>query len=209
MSLWLNCRSNEDTFVVDDVNTSPWEVRQCDSSRQRDVKNYRATFGALESEKYLNYHKTRTPRVRGVQRTSSHGYDDNEYGFNNDEGPLYLDTYTPQQAYFPENDFETHGFQGYTPPNYECGESSSNNVPVSFGSHRYSATNVPPPTFAAGPSTGYNEDDEYERNIQEAMRRSEEEENARRQIEQRYFDQQWDSVHSTFRSSPRRPSRQY
>ena len=81
-----------------------------------------------------------------------------------------------------------------------------NNVPLSFGPNSYSGTNVPPSTFAAGPSTRYNEDDEYERNIQEAMRRSQEEENARRQIEQPYFDQHWDSVHGTFRSSQGRPS---
>ena len=75
-------------------------------------------------------------------------------------------------------------------------------MPVSFGPDRYSTTNALPPTFAAGPSTRYNEDHEYERNIQEAMRRSQEEENARTQIEQLYleqlyFDQQWDSVDGT------------
>ena len=122
---------------------------------------------------------------------------------------MYSDKYTTLQAYFPENDFRTHGFQGVTPLNYVRSESSSNNVPVSFGPNSYSATNVPPPTFAVGPSTRYNGDDEYERNIQEALRRSQEEENARMQIEQRYFDQQWDLVHNTFRSSQGRPSRRY
>lgn len=203
MPLWSNRRSNETTSVVDDVDTSQWEVRQ------RNVENYPVTFGAPHSEEFHNYHETPTPRVRGEQGRSRHGYDDNEYGFNNDERPSYSDTYSTPQSYFSENDFRTHGIQGYTPTNYERGESSSNNAPVSFGRDRCSAANVPPPTFAAGPSTRYNEDDEYERNIQEAMRRSQEEENARMQIEQRFFDQQWDSVHGTFRSSPRRPSRRY
>ena len=203
MPLWSNRRSNEDTSVVDDVDTSQWEVRQ------RDVENSPVTFGAPHSEDYRNYHETPTPRVRGEQGRSSHGNDDNEYAFNNDEPPSYSDRYSTRQAYFLGNDFGTHGFQGVTPPNYERGESSSNNVPVSFGVDRYSTANVPPPTFAVGPLKRYNKDDEYERNIQEAMRPSQAEENARRQKEQRYFDQHWDSVHGTFRSIPRRPSRQY
>lgn len=42
----------------------------------------------------------------------------------------------------------------------------------------YSTANVTRVIFSAGPSTNYNEDDEYERNIQEAIRQSQEE-NAR------------------------------
>ena len=77
MPLWSNRQSNENTYVVDEMDSSQWKVRQPDSSRQRDVENYPVTFGVVHNEEYHNYHETPTPRVRGEQEKSSHGYDDN------------------------------------------------------------------------------------------------------------------------------------
>ena len=71
-------------------------------------------------------------------------------------------------------------------------------MPVSFGRDIYSAAHGPPVTFVARPSSHYNQSNEYDRDLQEAIRQSEEEENERRQVEQRFFDQQWDSERGTF-----------
>jgi hypothetical protein len=199
---WSNRGANVGNVAVADDDTSQWEVRPRNSSRQRDVEDYPVTFGTPHSYGYETYHGTPNPIGRGEQGRSSHGYDDNAYAANNDERSSYPDRYSTPRASFPrsaESDFGTHGVQSYTPIYSGPGQGSSSNAPVSFGRDMYSAADGPPVTFSAGPSSHNNEDNEYERDLQEAIRRSQEEDNERRQIEQRFFDQQWDSERGTFR----------
>jgi hypothetical protein len=64
---------------------------------------------------------------------------------------------------------------------------------VSFGRNMYSAADGPPLRYAAWPSSQYDRDDENKRDLQEAIRRSKEEENERWLIDQQFFEQQWDA----------------
>jgi hypothetical protein len=203
---WSNRTANATNEVVPDDDTSQWEVRPRNTYRQRDVENYPLTFGTAREHDYENHHGTSHPVGRGYHRGASHGYDDNAYAVHNDERVPYPDRYSTPRAYSPErthNDFGHHGFQSHTPIYSGPGESSASSAPVTFGRDMYSAADGPPDGYAAGPSSQYHGDDEYERDLQEAIRRSEEEENERRMIEQRFFEQQWDAERGTFRGDRR------
>ena len=65
--VWSNCAANVANVVVDDVDTSQWEVRPRNSSRQRDVENYPVTFGTPHSHGYDNYRGYSNPIGRGIK----------------------------------------------------------------------------------------------------------------------------------------------
>jgi len=195
---WSNRRANVPTVADDDVDTSQWEVRRRDNPQERNVEDYPISFGT---------HQHEHPSYPGSYSAGQSYYPASDYG------PPRVEAYRP--THYERGESSSHDArqtpEAYRPTHYERGESSSHDAPVSFGREQY-----PPPTFGAGSSSHYTGDEQYQRDLQAALRQSELEEETRRQL--RHLDslpsvddawERWQQAANEGRYGPRSPSRRY